>query len=43
MKLLFALPSPFVRKVRVLAHETGLIDRIEHATVALTPPRPSRS
>ena len=40
MKLLFALPSPFVRKVRVLAHETGLIDRIEHATVALTPTAP---
>lgn len=37
MKLFFAPPSPFVRKVRVLAHEIGLIDRIEHVDVALTP------
>jgi len=29
MKLFYALPSPFVRKVMVFAHETGLVDRLE--------------
>ena len=29
MKLLYARPSPFVRKVMVALHETGLTDRVE--------------
>ncbi len=40
MKLWYSPPSPFVRKVLMLAHETGLIDKIELVDVtntALTP------
>jgi glutathione S-transferase len=29
MRLRYSQPSPYVRKVMVLAHETGLIDRLE--------------
>jgi len=29
MKLFFAIPSPFARKVRVTAHECGLAERLE--------------
>ncbi|MEK7245490.1 MAG: glutathione S-transferase N-terminal domain-containing protein, partial [Pseudomonadota bacterium] len=29
MKLRYSPASPYVRKVTVVAHETGLIDRIE--------------
>ena len=40
MKLWYAAASPFVRKVVMLAYETGLIDQIELVNVsntALTP------
>lgn len=37
MKLYFAAASPFVRKVRVVAHEHGLAGRIELLPVALSP------
>lgn len=40
MKMHFATASPYVRKVRVLAMETGLADRIELAKVAVTPVGP---
>lgn len=40
MKLLFAPPSPFSRKVRVLAHELGLSDRIEGVSVHTLPTNP---
>lgn len=43
MKLFWSSRSPFVRKVMVVAHETGLIDRIERipVVVAMTnPPTP---
>lgn len=40
MKLYHAPASPFVRKVMVLAHETGLVDQLEIATVATTPVNP---
>ena len=40
MKLHFATASPYVRKVRVLAIETGLADSIELAKVAITPVGP---
>lgn len=40
MKLHYTSHSPFVRKVRVLAIETGLMDRIDLAEVALTPVGP---
>ncbi len=36
MKLWYAAPSPFVRKVLMLAHETGLIDQIELINVTTT-------
>jgi glutathione S-transferase len=36
MKLTFSPASPFARKVRIAAIETGLIDKIEFT------PRPSR-
>ena len=29
MKLYITTPSPFARKVRIVAHEKGLADRIE--------------
>lgn len=37
MKLYYSPASPYVRKVRVLALETGLMDDIELASVSLTP------
>ena len=37
MKLYHSPASPFVRKALVAAHETGLAERIEIATIALTP------
>jgi glutathione S-transferase len=37
MKLLFAPPSPFSRKVRVVAHELGLADRIDCVSVHTLP------
>ena len=40
MKLHYASASPFVRKVMVLAHETGLTDRIEQVSVQVTPVAP---
>ena len=40
MKLYYNPASPYVRKVRVLAMETGLMDRIELAKVTITPTDP---
>lgn len=40
MKLYYNPASPYVRKVRALAVETGLTDRIELAKVVLTPVGP---
>ena len=37
MKLYLNPASPYVRKVLVVAHETGLIDRLEIASLALSP------
>lgn len=37
MKLLMAGPSPFVRKVLVLLHETGQVDDVKTATVTAAP------
>jgi glutathione S-transferase len=43
MKLHWSPRSPFVRKVMIVAHETGLVDRIEkiRSVVAMTAPNPS--
>jgi len=40
MKLIYSGTSPFVRKVSVLLLETGLEDRVEKETVAITPMNP---
>ena len=40
MQLYFNPASPFVRKVRITAHELGLSGRIELASVTLTPVSP---
>jgi|SRR6185437_17165399 len=40
MQLYFNPASPYVRKVRVTAHELGLSDRIELISVSLTPVSP---
>ncbi len=40
MKLYYNPASPYVRKVRVLAMETGLMDDIELAKVTITPTDP---
>ncbi|KNG95027.1 glutathione S-transferase [Pseudaestuariivita atlantica] len=40
MKLYQADASPFVRKVRVLLHETGQYDDVEHVPVQITPVSP---
>ncbi len=40
MKLMGAIPSPFVRKVRVLIHETGQGDDVEVIFMAPTPVSP---
>lgn len=37
MKLLKAGPSPFVRKVLVVLHETEMLDQVEQVTVAANP------
>jgi len=41
MKLWYASASPFVRKVLILAHETGLIDQLEIIDAATTPINPN--
>ena len=41
MKLAFSPASPFARKVRIAAIETGLIDRIEFIPAAVTPGQPN--
>ena len=37
MKLVFSAASPFVRKVHVVLHETGLLDEVEMVPVATSP------
>jgi glutathione S-transferase len=37
MKLRHAAASPFVRKVMVVAHEHGLVDRIELVPTSVSP------
>ncbi len=37
MKLFYSATSPYVRKVMVVAHETGLVDRIELVPAAVAP------
>ncbi|MCG6204972.1 glutathione S-transferase N-terminal domain-containing protein [Rhodopseudomonas sp. HC1] len=37
MKLYHSTASPFVRKVMVLAHETGLADRLERVSAVVSP------
>lgn len=39
MKLLWSARSPFVRKVMIVAHETGTLDRIEIAAMAIAQPK----
>lgn len=41
MKLLYAAPSPYSRKVRILARELGLADRIQEVVVVTTPVAPA--
>ncbi len=41
MKLYHAPTSPYVRKVMVVLHETGLLDQVEIHSVATTPVSPS--
>lgn len=41
MKLLYSQTSPYVRKVLVLAHETGLADRLELVPVTVAPVTPN--
>jgi glutathione S-transferase len=41
MKLLYSPASPYARKVLVLAHETGLIDRIAVTVAGASPTGPS--
>lgn len=43
MRLHTNAASPFGRKVKVLAHETGLMDRIEPLNQALTPVSPNEA
>lgn len=40
MKLIDSAPSPFCRKIKVILHETGLIDQVELAQVTNTPIAP---
>jgi len=37
MQLFYSAASPYVRKVMVLAHETGLVDRLELVTTTVAP------
>ena len=41
MKLTFSPASPFARKVRIAAIETGLIDKIEFTPAAVVPGQPN--
>ena len=41
MKLTFSPASPFARKARIAAIETGLIDKIEFVSAAVTPGQPN--
>jgi glutathione S-transferase len=41
MKLYWSTRSPFVRKVMVFAHETGLADRIERVQTIVAPTKPN--
>jgi glutathione S-transferase len=41
MKLTFSPASPFARKVRIAAIETGLIDRIEFTSATVAPGQPN--
>jgi glutathione S-transferase len=41
MKLYWSSRSPFVRKVMVFAHETGLADRIERTQTIVAPTKPN--
>ncbi|HEX6978596.1 MAG TPA: glutathione S-transferase N-terminal domain-containing protein [Alphaproteobacteria bacterium] len=41
MKLFYSPASPFVRKVTVMAHETGLFDRIEPVPTTVAPVQPN--
>jgi glutathione S-transferase len=41
MKLFWSSRSPFVRKVMVFAHETGLADRIERIQTIVAPTKPN--
>jgi glutathione S-transferase len=43
MKLRYAAASPFVRKVLVVAHEHGLVDRIEKVPTTLSPVQANES
>ncbi|MGI9350065.1 MAG: glutathione S-transferase N-terminal domain-containing protein [Rhizobiaceae bacterium] len=42
MKLWYAAASPFVRKVLILAHETGIIGQLEIVDAATTPLNPHK-
>ena len=41
MKLMYSPASPYVRKVMMTAHETGLVDRIELVPASTTPSEPN--
>ncbi|MFM9850090.1 MAG: glutathione S-transferase family protein [Hyphomicrobiaceae bacterium] len=41
MKLFWSSRSPFVRKVMVFAHETGLAERIERTQIIVAPTKPN--
>ena len=41
MKLTFSPASPFARKVRIAAIETGLIDKIEFVPTTVVPGQPN--
>ena len=41
MSLFYSASSPFVRKVMVLLHETGQLDRVALESVQLSPIAPS--
>ena len=42
MKLFYADPSPFARKVRVVAHETGQVAKLELVTAPVNPVEPNK-
>lgn len=41
MKLLWSSRSPFVRKVMIVAHEKGLVDKIELVRTVVSPTKPN--